>query len=177
MRLNDSRPHLASVAALLLAALTILPSQAAPQWKWRDAAGQIQYSDRPPPPGVAEKDILARPSAAARAARTTPVASDTASQGAAATAKPPALKASDPELEARKRKADAEADAARKAEEEKVARARADNCVRARDYQRSLNDGLRIARTNSKGEREILDDKARAQEQARAQEIINNDCK
>ena len=47
-----------TAAPLLLAALVALPTQAAMQWKWRDAQGQVQYSDRPPPPGVSDKDIL-----------------------------------------------------------------------------------------------------------------------
>ena len=54
---------------------------------------------------------------------------------------------------------------------------RAENCARARSYQKSLDSGMRIARTNDKGEREILDDAARAQEQQRTREIIASDCK
>ncbi|MFG5410725.1 hypothetical protein ABXN37_24710 [Piscinibacter sakaiensis] len=39
-----------------------------------------------------------------------------------------------------------------------------------------LDDGVRIARTNEKGEREILDDKARAAEQARLRAVVAADC-
>ena len=35
---------------------------------------------------------------------------------------------------------------------------------------------MRIARTNEKGEREVLDDAARASEVKRAQSIIDSDC-
>jgi len=40
-----------------------------------------------------------------------------------------------------------------------------------------LNDGIRIARTNANGEREILDDKGRAAEMQRTQEIIDSSCR
>ena len=50
--------------AALLGMTLALP--AAAQWKWRDQRGQTQYSDTPPPPGIAEKDILQRPSAVVR---------------------------------------------------------------------------------------------------------------
>jgi len=52
-----------AMAALVLCAL---PAQA--QWKWRDAAGHVQYSDLPPPSGTPEKDILGRPAAQQRRA-------------------------------------------------------------------------------------------------------------
>ena len=77
----------------------------------------------------------------------------------------------------RKRKADAEKDAAKKAEETQQAKTRAENCERARSYQRSLDGGMRIARTSANGEREILDDKGRAQEQSRNREVLNSNCK
>ena len=66
--------------------------------------------------------------------------------------------------------------AKRKAEDEKLAKTRAENCPRARSYQRTLDDGIRIARTNEKGEREILDDAARAKEMERTRQIIASEC-
>ena len=55
--------------ALLLSLLGVLAglmpsSPAAAQWKWRDAQGRVQYSDRPPPTTVPDRDILTRPAAA-----------------------------------------------------------------------------------------------------------------
>lgn len=173
MRTNRLAFLAVAAAPLLLAALAPLPAQAAPQWKWRDAQGQIQYSDRPPPPGVPDKDILKRPSGAVRAAQTLP----SAPAAPASAASLPGLKASDPELEARKRKAEAEKEAAQKAQEAEQAKTRAQNCERARSYQRSLDSGMRIARTNANGEREILDDAARAQEMSRNREVISSNCK
>jgi hypothetical protein len=80
-------------------------------------------------------------------------------------------------LDVKRRKAEEEKEVQRKAEEEKSAKIRAENCTQARNYQRTLNDGIRIARTNSKGEREVLDDKGRADEQRRTQEAISVNCK
>ena len=144
---------------------------AAAQWKWKDSTGKVQYSDRPPPGNVAERDILQSPGP--RAA--TPMAP------APASAPAPAAKASGPqvdsELEARKKKEEQEQEAKRKAEEERVAKARAENCARARNYQETLDSGIRISRLNDKGEREIIDDQGRAEEMARAKKVIASDCK
>ncbi|RZK99787.1 MAG: DUF4124 domain-containing protein [Rubrivivax sp.] len=149
-------------------------SQAATQWKWKDASGATQYSDRPPPAGTPEANILQRPNAA----RTVQLAKPASEADAAASAaKPPATKASESELDVKRRKAEEEKEAQRKADEAKSAKTRADNCAQARNYQRTLNDGIRIARTNSKGEREILDDQGRAEEQRRTQEAIASNCK
>jgi hypothetical protein len=87
----------------------------------------------------------------------------------------------DPELEARRRKAEQATTDKAKAEErvqaERIAAAKAENCARAKSYMKSLEDGLRIVRTNASGEQAFLDDKARAEEKARASAIISSDCR
>jgi len=168
---------IALTCAAALGALLALP--AAAQWKWRDKTGHTQYSDLPPPAGTPESDILQRPNAA-QPQRRAPVVVDTqAASGAAAGASAPGLtpKNTDSELEAKKKKADQEEADKRKAEEARAAAARADNCKRAKEQLRTLDSGVRIARTNDKGEREILDDKARADEAKRARDITASDCK
>lgn len=146
---------------------------AAAQWKWRSKGGQIQYSDTPPPAGTPDQDILQRPNGALQ--RRMMAAPETTSAASAA----PAASASrvEPELEAKRKKAEQEEAAKKKAEDDKRAAQRAENCTRAKSYQRTLDDGIRIARTNDKGEREILDDKQRAEEARRTRDIINSDCK
>jgi len=161
----------ALTCAAILGALLAVPAQA--QWKWRDKNGQTQYSDLPPPSGIAESDILQRPNSAQRAAPAAVVAASGAASGAPALAP----KGSDPELEAKRRKAEQEVAAKKKAEDEKVAIAKADNCLRAKAQIRTLESGIRIARTNDKGEREFMDDTARAAEAKRTQDIIASDCK
>lgn len=160
-----------TVAALALS----LPQVSQAQWKWRDASGVTQYTDRPPPPGTPEGQILSRP-AGARAPKVVPAAAPLVAS--APEAKPASQpKTTDPELEAKRKKAEEQKASERKAEEERVARARAENCERARGYERSLQSGQRIARTNEKGEREILDDSGRAEEMQRTREAIEGNCR
>ena len=163
----------ALTCAAVLGALLAVPAQA--QWKWRDKNGQTQYSDLPPPTGVAESDILQRPNAATQ--RRGPAAAPVAASGAASGAPALAPKGSDPELEAKRRQAEQDVAAKKKAEDEKIAIAKADNCMRAKAQMRTLDSGVRIARTNDKGEREFMDDAARAAEAKRTQGIIATDCK
>ena len=146
------------------------------QWKWRDKAGQTQYSDLPPPAGTAEADILLRPNAGQRRAAAAPVAAAAASDAASAAPRL-APKASEPELEAKRRKVEEEAAAKKKAEEARMAVARADNCVRAKAQVRTMESGIRVTRTNEKGEREFLDDATRATEAQRSRGIVASDCK
>jgi hypothetical protein len=168
---------LVALLAVVAASLIALPAEA--QWKWRDKGGHVQYSDLPPPPGTADADILARPSATARRAGIAPVAS-VASPGspASAIATASAPRSADPELEAKRKKAESEVAAKAKAEAERIAALKVDNCSRARAQLTTLQSGIRLAQTNAKtGEREFLDDTQRANETRRAQEVISNDCK
>lgn len=174
-----SRP--AAAALLALAGLSCALPAVAAEWKWRDAAGRIVYSDRPPPASVPDRAILKSPKGLI--AQPVPPSPTGPSLVPGAVALPPAGPAAsgprtvEPELEAKRRQeADAKA-GQQKAEEAKAAAARADNCSRARGALKQLDDGMRIARTNEKGEREILDDKARAAEAARTRAIIASDCK
>ncbi len=161
-------PWLAVLAALLV----IAPAAHAIQWKWLDAQGKVQYSDRPPPSDVPEKSILKRPANNAALSKPLPAA-------VAPTSSPskPLAPTVDAELEKKKRQAD-EADASkRKADEEKLAQTRADNCQRARKYEKALDQGYRFTRPNDKGEREVLDEKGIAEEKARAKSVIASDCR
>ncbi len=157
-----------------LGAALAMPAEA--QWKWRDKSGRVQYSDLPPPAGVADQDVLQRPGSVQRM-----VVVSAAPPGAPASAASGALGAApktvEPELEAKRRKVEEEKAAKDKAEDQRVAAAKADNCVRARGQLRTLDDGIRIARTNASGEREILDDKGRAEERRRTLEIVASDCR
>ncbi len=151
-----------------------VPAEA--QWKWRDKGGRVQYSDLPPPAGVADQDILQRPTDPQRPVTARPAAPPPPA-ASAASGVGLAPKTVEPELEAKRRKADEEKAAKAKAEEQRLAAARADNCSRARAQLRTLDDGVRIARTNAQGEREILDDKGRADERKRTMDIVASDCK
>jgi hypothetical protein len=158
---------LATLACLLIAS----PAEA--QWKWRDSRGQIHISDIPPPRDVPEKDVLQRPELAVR--RPAPAPAPAASAVVAATA--PAKAAVDPELEERRKRAEQEQAARADAEKQKAAAVRKDNCQRAREQMATLDSGQRIARIKADGEREILDDDARAREAKRARDVIATECR
>lgn len=160
-----------AVAATLVLALAAPAAHA--QWKWRDKSGRVTASDRPPPMEIPEKDILARPQPLPEARR---VAVDAAASAASA-ATPMRPPAGERELEARRRAAEQEQAAKSKAEAERVAAQRADNCRRARSQLAVLESGQRVARLNDKGEREVLDDRGRAEEARQARELITADCR
>nr|WP_315242715.1 DUF4124 domain-containing protein [uncultured Albidiferax sp.] len=144
---------------------------ASAQWQWIDSSGRKVFSDRAPPPDIPAKNILRQPGGTAKAA---PV---TAPAAPASAASAPKISGVDKALEEKKKQAeDAEA-AQRKAELDKNAAAKAENCTRAKQAKANFDSGMRIARTNDKGEREILDDAARAIETKRAQDAISADCK
>jgi hypothetical protein len=146
--------------------VTALPANA--QWKWKDPSGQIHVSDLPPPREIADKDVLQRPVISVKR----PAASASAPASAAGQ-----RSRVDPELEARRAKAEHEQKANARAEEDKLAGLRAENCQRARQHLAALESGQRIARVNSKGEREVLDDKGRADEMMQARQVIGSDCR
>jgi hypothetical protein len=169
-----NRPSSLPLVCALAGTLLCISALAAPTvpWKYRDAQGRIVVSDLPPPAGVPDKDILERP--------TVPVRRETPPPAAAASAAAPGAalaQGNDPELEARRKKLADEQQAQQRVQQEKDAALRADNCARAKSHLAALNDGLRMARTNEKGEREILDDKGRAEEMQRARQVIASDCK
>jgi hypothetical protein len=83
----------------------------------------------------------------------------------------------DKALEEKRKLAEAAEGEKRKAEEAKVAAMQADNCSRARTAKAGFDAGYRIAQTNAKGEREILDDNQRAVEVKRLEGVIARDCK
>ena len=56
------------------------------------------------------------------------------------------------------------------------ARLRAAHCTRLRDAWATLESGVRLARILPNGEREVLDDAARAAERQRLQGLLASDC-
>ena len=176
------KPALKTVALALAAASFALSAFA--QWQWIDKDGRKVFSDRSPPADIKDKDILKRPGgrgsvAVAAVSESAPAASATpavAASGAVKTSAPK-LTGKDAQLEARKKQAEEEEAAKKKAEEEKVAAAKADNCSQAKRYLTTLDSGVRIANTNAKGEREVMDDSKRAEEKKRAQGVAETSCK
>lgn len=158
--MNMTRPLLS--LALCLVALT-----AHAQWQWLDKDGHRVFSDRPPPAEVPEKNILKRPGGRGAAAPAAPVES----------AAPPAPAGVDKGLDAKKKQADAAEAAKRKADEERNARIRAENCARAQQAKAGVEAGGRMTRINERGEREFMDESAIAAESQRLQALINENCR
>ena len=166
---------------LLLAAWTLSLSAVA-HWQWTDKDGRKVFSDRPPPAEIKEKDILKQPGGRVRA----PVAvvpaeanASGASAGVASAVKTPTprLSGKDAELQAKKKKLEQEEADIKKADEEKVSAAKAENCERAKKGLSSFQSGARVSTVNAKGEREIMNDNARTAESKRLQGIVGDDCK
>lgn len=156
------------VALALLMALAA--GSASGQWQWIDGTGSRVFSDTPPPAGTPEKNILKRPGPARAAA------AQAAAPAAAAPAAAPKPAGQDKELLARKKQAEEAEQAQKKAEQAQLAKARAENCERATRAKATLDSGVRIATTNAKGEREIMDDSGRASEAKRLDDIMRSEC-
>jgi hypothetical protein len=171
---------------LLMGCVVALPLSASAQWQWIDKNGKKVFSDQAPPPDVPEKNILRRSGSPPPRTATGISSPDApAPEGSAEAAAPKAREGTaaakptgvDKDLEEKTKKAEAEEKAKRAAEEAKVAKAKADNCARAREGKATVDSGIRIAKVNAQGEREIMDDAARAAEQKRLQSVISSDCK
>lgn len=167
---------------LLMTALAAVCLAASAQWQWIDNDGRKVFSDRPPPAEIPDKNVLKRPGA--RVLPPTSRATSAENPGDAASgavaAKLPASagkpSALDKELEAKKKQT-ADAERARvMAEEERVTRAKAENCTRAKQAKATYDSGVRLGRINAAGEHEILDDAARAEDVRRIQGVMERDC-
>lgn len=168
---------------LVAASLLCFAASSMAQWQWRDATGRMVYSDRPPPGNIPAKNIVKQPggmvpvvpvSNTATRSVNAKEAAAAASQAASAASQP--APAADPKAAAEaKKKADEEA-AKQKAEDERVAKGKAENCQRARTALATLRTGMRVSTTNAKGEPIVMDDKARAAEEKRLNDIAAADC-
>ena len=162
-------------SAVMMGVLSAVSLVAVAQWQWVEADGRKVFSDRAPPPGTPEKNILKQPGGKPTAMQPAATAANSpaSSAGAASVLRPPAR---DKDLEDKKKQAEQADSARKKAEEEKYLKAKADSCSRARLAKASFDSGVRITRMNEKGEHEYLDDAARAAEANRIQGVIQSDC-
>jgi hypothetical protein len=161
---------------IVIASLAIgLSAPASAQYIWLDKNNVKHYSDTPPPKDIPNKRILKSPRGGMQAKNINESSSDSAaaSNGSASTAKKQApLSTAEKNADYNKRKME-QAEKNKKADEEKKrADAKAQNCARAREYQRTLNSGQRISRTNASGEREFISDEDRSRESAAANDAL-----
>ena len=127
--------------------------------KWVDAEGKVHYSDQPPLGNAKSKTLNIK---------TQPLAGEEKSATPSQ---------ADKEMEFRKRKA-AEAEAKAKQEKaEAEAKQKEQNCNNARNNLRMLQEDGRVVQYNAAGERELMDDDARQQSMAEAQNSVDAWCK
>jgi hypothetical protein len=160
---------------LIFAVACLVTFAASAQWQWLDMDGRRVFSDRPPPIDIPEKNIVQKPSPRSQLSAVAPVAA-----GTPANAKPGDADrqgGTDKSLMEKKQQAEAAEAAKKKAEEEQNARIRGENCTRAQQAKAGLDAGGRMSRLNEKGEREFFDEGARAEEAARLQTIIDQNCR
>ena len=147
--------------ALLITGALLATPVSAQVYKCVDASGKTVYSQSPCPAGQAAKVLKSA----------TPPAGETTDTKPGA--KPPA----NPEQEFRKRQAErAEADK-KSAEEEAKTHQRQEACTRAREAMAQFDMGGRFAGVDAKGEKYFYDDNRIAQEKARAQQMVTENCK
>ncbi len=161
--------------AIALALCMSLPA-AAQMYKWVDANGKVQYSDKPPPSNIKTEKLRApppAPSAPAASASAPGAAKDGTARDAAKTGPKTAA-----EQEQAFRKRQLESAKAQETDEKKQAQARdkAEHCRRATAAVNALQLGGRQQRIDSKGERVFLDEQQIAQELSKAKQEAAAAC-
>lgn len=168
--------------ALVLAGLTSTPSEA--QWAWKDGNGRLVYSDRPPPSDIKPASIvrqpntqaLANPAPASGPLDDAAKADGKSAEGKTAPAPDAPKTVAERDMEFRKRQQERAENEKKAAEEHNKSATKTAECERARGYMKSLDDGIRIARTDASGNREFLTDEQRAAEADRTRKIIQSTC-
>ncbi|MEJ6005318.1 DUF4124 domain-containing protein [Paucibacter sp. AS339] len=166
------------LSVVLIAALcAALPAHA--QWKWRDASGKLQFSDLPPPQGTPDKDILQRPAKQVQNIVIVPYgqAASTATAAPAAASAASAPSKAELERQARQKRLEKDMEAKQKAADAQVAEQRRENCQRAQENLKLLQDGVRLTRPNERGEAVVLDERQRAEEIQRSRTVVNSECR
>nr|WP_295769600.1 DUF4124 domain-containing protein [Rhodoferax sp.] len=164
---------------LLILLCLALPAQAQ-LYKWVDANGKVQYSDKPPPAGAKAGSVQNRTSSVSgtsdNAASGVKAAAkgDAKSAGAEKSSKP--LTAAEQEQAFRKRKLD-ETESQKKAQDKQDQEAqKQENCTTVKNQVTTLEAGGRQQRLDSKGERYFLDEQQINAELAKARQQVNTFC-
>jgi hypothetical protein len=171
----------------LLALLLVCSGPAQAQWAWRDAAGNITYSDAPPPSDVRPESILRRPGALPPADTPsnsggnngavvhTPGQPDSGAPAVGKPANAPKTLA-EQDAEFRKRREERLKAEQKQADDQAKAAEKLANCNQAHSYLDMIQSGTRLMRPNPDGTRGYMDDEARAAEVQKAQDAIARNC-
>jgi hypothetical protein len=147
-------------------------------YKWVDANGKVQYSDKPPPAGAKGEAVKNRSSSvsgsAASAGTTAPDAAKADPKAAAKSSRP--LTAAEQEQAFRKRKLEEEE--AQKKSQDKTAQdtQRQENCTTVKNQVITLEAGGRQQRLDAKGERYFLDEQQIQAELTKARQQVATLC-
>lgn len=144
----------------LICLLFYLAPANAQMYRWVDANGKVHYSDQPPadkPKSSKTLDIPKQPAAA------------------------PSAEANkswqEKDLDYKKRQSAAADAEAKKKKEADEAKAKADNCDKAKKALKTFEDGGRIVTYDDKGNRTDMDDAQRAKGLADAKKAVSEWCK
>lgn len=167
--MNNHHYRTRRLIATITAAITFsMTSSASAQYVWLDDKGVKQFSNMPPESSVPASRILRAP--------------DLTTPGAPATT-PNAHSAAKTEITIVEKDAEFRKRKLQQAEKEKVvmeerrqATQKAKECEHARAFQRTLESGRRIVRTEKNGERTYLTDDQRASELQDARDMLES-CK
>lgn len=144
------------------------------QYVWLDERGVKQYSDMPPPASVPKKRILKEPGSSAPVASVVPTEPVAGAAGGEAVAKDKGpITTAERNADFQKRRTEQAEKDKKAAEETQKAAEKAKHCEQARAYQRALQSGERMARTDKNGERYFLNDEQRAKESQEAQRALD----
>ena len=179
--------------------LIVACGMASAQWVWVDKNGNKVYSDRAPSIDIPEHDVVKRPVVRQQGATEIPPAPLPPSPNAAASspntpsssagALPPrngqeggekhgGEKQSELEkaVEAKKKQAKEAELAKKRADEERMWKAKIKSCARAKQAYATYSSNVPIARVTADGGRDYIDPQTRAAELQRAQTIMAQDC-
>ena len=149
---------LAFTAVLFYSSLFTAPVSAE-MYRWVDAQGKVHYSDQAPtqtPKSSKTLNISSRPAA--------PVAESTKTW-------------QEKELDYKKRQTAAAENETKKKKEADDAKAKLENCDKAKKAQKTLEDGSRINTYDDKGNRSVMDDTQRAKAMGEAKKSVSEWCK
>ena len=166
-----------AIATTLLVGSLVTPALA--QYVWTDAKGSKQYSDMPPPSSVPSSHILKRPGTAATGAMATRAPADddgsvAPAEGAAKTGGP--MTVAERNADYQKRKIEQAEKDKKIADATRASAEKSANCEKMQNYNRALDEGMRITSIDKNGERSYLTDEQRAAEIQKNQRAIK-DCK
>ena len=146
---------------VLLALLFLAAPAQAQLYKWVDANGRVQYSDRKPTDAKQQSQEVKN------------TVSSVGSQPSVAGGK----SAADLDKDFQKRRQDQTEAQQKQQQAAAEQKQNTDACDAARRNLAALNSGQRIARFNQQGEKSYLEDADRVRETERAQQQVQNSCK